>query len=165
MTDDNRSFNNLFSGLSHVLVVLQKEKNSHPTDFTCRRKHLNRRQWEFFDTIKLLRRNLLMRAIANTPHSPCLQENVGLRPPDYPHERGSATFSIISISQTYIIVNPIGASVGKFMYRKESNMNTEELYKQYAQLLRGAPVDYGYRIAPKSPKHKALLTAFFRQKS
>ena len=25
-------------------------------------------------------------------------------------------------------------------------------------------VDYGYRIAQKSPKHKALLTAFFRQK-
>ena len=54
--------------------------------------------------------------------------------------------------------------VGKLMYRKESNMNTEELYKQYIQLLRGAPVDYGYRIAPKSPKHKALLTAFFRPK-
>ena len=29
--------------------------------------------------------------------------------------------------------------VGKLMYRKESNMNTEELYKQYTQLLRGAP--------------------------
>ena len=43
-------------------------------------------------------------------------------------------------------------------------MNTEELYKQYTQLLRGAPVDYGYRIAKKSPKHKALLAAFFRQK-
>ena len=50
------------------------------------------------------------------------------------------------------------------MYRKESDMNTEELYKQYTQLLRGAPVDYGYRIAKKSPKHKALLAAFFRQK-
>ncbi len=35
--------------------------------------------------------------------------------------------------------NPIGASVGKLMYRKESNMNTEELYKQYTQLLRLAP--------------------------
>ena len=43
-------------------------------------------------------------------------------------------------------------------------MNTEELYKQYTQLLRSAPVDYGYRIAPKSPKHKPLLTAFFRPK-
>ena len=43
-------------------------------------------------------------------------------------------------------------------------MNREELYKQYTQLLRVAPVDYGYRIAKKRPKHKALLTAFFRQK-
>jgi len=43
-------------------------------------------------------------------------------------------------------------------------MNTEELYKLYTQLLRGAPVDYGYRIAKKSAKHKALLTAFFRKK-
>ena len=43
-------------------------------------------------------------------------------------------------------------------------MNREELYKQYTQLLRGTPVDCGYRIAKKSPKHKALLTAFFRPK-
>ena len=63
-------------------------------------------------------------------------------------------------------------------------MSTEELHKQYTQLLRGAPdvltpskivrrtpfgndfaEGYGYHIAKKSAKHKALLTAFFRQKN
>ena len=35
--------------------------------------------------------------------------------------------------------NPSVRFVGKLMYRKESNMNAEELYKQYTQLLRIAP--------------------------
>ena len=44
-------------------------------------------------------------------------------------------------------------------------MNAEELYKQYTQLLRVAPDDYGYHITKKSDKHKKLLDAFFRQKN
>ena len=46
-----------------------------------------------------------------------------------------------SISKTSDFVNLISASVGKLMCRKESNINTEKLYKQYTQLLRAQLID------------------------